>query len=116
MELTLKPLTRYAIFLSVQAFCPKISFSIILTSQDLPDLPPLDADKIIRDAAKIINGDPFNAELNYMKRRKTQMNIFRKVRYALKGNNDLEMLAVEMERYIDALMKMCSPNVARVSN
>jgi len=37
---------------------PQNFTSTILTSQDLPDLPLLDADKIIRDVAKIIDGDP----------------------------------------------------------
>lgn len=115
MELRLKPQTGYVILLSAQTLFPRISLSTILNPQDLPDLPPLDADKIIRDAAKIINGDPFDAELEYMKKRKMQMSVFKKVRYALSGSNDLERLAVEMERYIDALMKMCSPGVARVS-
>jgi len=43
------------------------------------------------------------------------MNIFKKVRYALKRNNDLERLAAEMERYVDALIKLCSPNISKVS-
>lgn len=96
-------------------FCSKIFFPIILTSQDLPNLSPLNADKIIRDAAKIINGQHLDTEPDYMKKRKMNMNIFKKVCYALRGTNDMERLAVEMDRYIDALLKMCSPNVARVS-
>ena len=95
---------------------PKIFFSVVLTSQDLPDLPPLDADQVIKDAVKAISGEASDARLDYMKKRKIKMNIFKSVRFALKGSSDLESLAVEMERYINALMKMCSPNVARVSH
>lgn len=94
---------------------PRIFFSVVLTSQDLPELPPLDADQVIKDAVKAISGEASDARLDYMKKRKTKMNIFKSVRFALKGSSDLERLAVEMERYINALMKMCSPNVARVS-
>lgn len=77
-------------------------------------MPPLDADQIVRDAAKTISGEPIDAKLDYIRRRKIKMNIFKRVRFALKRNSDLERLAVEMERYINALMKMCSPHVARV--
>jgi hypothetical protein len=95
---------------------PKIFFSVVLTSQDLPDLPPLDADQVIKDAVKAISGEASDARLDYMKKRKVEMNIFNNVRFALKGSSDLERLAVEMECYINALMKMCSPNVAWVSH
>jgi hypothetical protein len=115
VEFILKPQIRYAVLLSPRMFCSNIFFPIILTSQDLPNLSPLDADNIIRDAEKIINGQHLDTELGYMKKRKMKMNIFKKVRYALRGTNDMERLAVGMERYTDALLKMCSPNVARVS-
>jgi len=94
---------------------PKI-FSVVLTSQDLPDLPPLDADQVIKDAIRGEDGEASDARLDYMKTRKTKMNIFKSVRFALRGSSDLEKLAAEMERYINALMKMCSPNIARVSD
>jgi hypothetical protein len=99
---------------------PKIFFSIMLTSQNLPNLPPLDADQIIRDstsdAKKIINGEPLDPGLDYMKKRKMQMSIFKQVGYALRGGYKIESLAKELEQYIDNLMKMCPPEVARVSN
>jgi hypothetical protein len=114
MELRLTLHSRYAYLLYIWNLYLKTFFLIVLNSQDLPDLPPLDADQIVRDAANTINGELIDAKLDYIRRRKIKMNIFKRVRFALKRNSDLERLAVEMERYINALMKMCSPHVARV--
>lgn len=102
--------SRYAHLRYSRSIAQNLLISMI--SQDLPDLSPLDADQIIKDAIRPTS----NTQLDYIKKRKIKMNTFKRVRFALKGSSDLERLAVEMERYINALMKMCSPNVARVSN
>ena len=99
---------------------PQIFFPIMLTSQNLPNLPPLDADEIIRDstsdAKKIINSEPLDPGLDYIKKRRMQMSIFKQVGYVLRGGHKIESLAKELEQYIDNLMKTCPPEVTRVSN
>ncbi len=67
------------------------------------------------DPGRLVEGQLPTKRPIELRKRESYMSVLKRARFALKDSKGLERLSLQLERYIDALLKMCPHGAAEAS-